>query len=81
MITPLKATRLAADLPTETLARAVGVRSQTINRVENAKARASLELADKIAKHFANKISREQILYPADFMVALPVKIRRSKAA
>jgi DNA-binding XRE family transcriptional regulator len=67
-VTPLKKVRVEADIPTETLARAVGVRSQTINRIENAKSKASLDLANRIAKYFGNVITRDQILYPEDYM-------------
>lgn len=68
MITPLRAARLKRGLSTAQLAIAVSVSSPTINRIENSTMRASPELADRIAKYFNNAVTRDQILFPEDYI-------------
>ena len=81
MLTPLKAIRTARKLACADLAQAVGVRQPTINRIENGRCNASLELADRIAKYFKNAITRDQILYPRDYAAASPSSRTRAPRA
>jgi DNA-binding XRE family transcriptional regulator len=75
MNTPLKVERERRGISADELARAVSVRQPTINRIENGKKRPSPDLANRIAKYFANAVTRDQILFPEDYTVAdLPPK-------
>ena len=75
MITPLRAERTKRGISTAALALAVGVQSPTINRIENGKMVASPDLANRIAKYFDNAVTRDQILFPEDYVISdLPPK-------
>jgi transcriptional regulator with XRE-family HTH domain len=75
MVTPLKAERLKRGITTEVLAAAVKVKQPTISRIENGTRRSSPELADRLAKFFDNAITRDQILFPEDYVESeLPPK-------
>lgn len=47
--------------------RAVGVDPGNLSRLENGKQKASVEVAEKLAKHFAGGITEMEILYPERF--------------
>jgi transcriptional regulator with XRE-family HTH domain len=85
MVTHLRAERTKRGISTAQLAIAVGVSSPTINRIENRKMRASPELAERIAKFFDNAVTRDQILFPADYVESelpqkkpLPQRLRKA---
>lgn len=65
---PLRTVRTAQGISTDDLALAMGVKPPTINRIENARFRPSPDLANRIAKYFGNKVTRDQILFPEDYM-------------
>ncbi len=67
MSTPLKALRLARNQTLHDTATAVGTDTGNLSRIENAKQRASPELAEKLAKHYGYAITEIQILYPERF--------------
>jgi transcriptional regulator with XRE-family HTH domain len=67
MATPLKLERVRRGWSTEKVASAVGVKLPTINRIENGKKRPSPELANRLAQHFENTVTRDQILFPEDY--------------
>lgn len=68
MPTPLKVERKRRGMTLEDLATAVGVKQPTICRIENASRKASPELADRIAKFLDNAVTRDQILFPKDYV-------------
>lgn len=70
--TPLKMAREKRGITPQQLAAEVGVTQPTINRIENGKKRASLDLADRLSKFFGGTVTRDQILFPADY--AKPIK-------
>jgi transcriptional regulator with XRE-family HTH domain len=75
MNTPLRNTRLARGESTYKVADAVGVDQSQYSRVESGKRRPSPDLANRIAKYFGNAVTRDQILFPEDYIVAdLPPK-------
>ena len=69
MKTPLKIERMKRKMTGETLAQAVGVTQSYIARLENGTSRPSLEVANRLAKFFGNAVTRDQILYPEDYVV------------
>ena len=73
MDTPLKRMREEKGLSAEAVAVAVGVSQAAVSRVENGKAKASPALADRLAKYFGNAMTRDQILYPEDY-VGVPIR-------
>jgi transcriptional regulator with XRE-family HTH domain len=82
MSTPLRVEREKRGMTTEELAIAVGVRQPTISRVESGRSRPSPELADRLAKYFGNAVTRDQILFPEDYVEAAPpMKPIRSRLA
>jgi hypothetical protein len=44
------------------------VKQPTITRIENGIRRTRPELAERIAKFFDNAVTRDQILFPADYV-------------
>ncbi len=66
--TPLKTERKKRGISTKDLAAAVGVQPPTINRIENGRMNPSLDLANRLAKHFGNAVTRDQILFPEDYV-------------
>jgi transcriptional regulator with XRE-family HTH domain len=68
MVTPLKSERINRGLSAAKLATAVGVQAPSISRLENGKMKASPDLANRIAKYFDNAITRDQILFPEDYV-------------
>lgn len=70
MVTPLKRAREKKGMSAEELALEVGVSQAAISRVENGKAQASPRLADRLEKYFGREITRDQILYPEDYIDA-----------
>jgi DNA-binding XRE family transcriptional regulator len=79
MSTPLKLARLKIGVTADGLARAVGVNQSTIARIENGKKRPSPELANRIALHFGNAITRDQILFPEDYMEKTKKPVRSAR--
>lgn len=67
MNTPLKALRISRSQTLHDTATAVGTDTGNLSRIENAKQRASPELAERLAKHFGYAITEIQILYPERF--------------
>lgn len=75
MNTPLRKVRKKTGESTYVVAAAVGVNQSQYSRVESGKRRPSPDLADRIAKHFNNEVTRDQILFPEDYIVEeLPPK-------
>jgi len=68
MVTPLKTERLRRKVTVATLASAVGVQRPTISRIENGRMRASPPLANKIAQFFDQAVTRDQVLFPEDYV-------------
>ena len=68
MTTPLRIEREKNELTTREVARALGVNQSQYSRVENGKRRPSPDLANRLAKYFRNKVTRDQILFPEDYM-------------
>ena len=65
--TPLKLHRVSCGLSSRQLANAVNIDQSQLNRIENGKASASLDLTNRIAKFFNNAVTRDQILFPEDY--------------
>lgn len=72
MNTPLKIERMKRKMSGEELGRAVGITQSYIARLENGKSHPSLEVANRLAKFLDNAVTRDQILYPEDYMKAEP---------
>lgn len=67
MKTPLKVLRESRRQTLQQVAESVGTDAGNLSRIENARQRASLELAEKLARHFDGELSEMQILYPSRF--------------
>jgi transcriptional regulator with XRE-family HTH domain len=67
MITPLKTHREKLKLTSRSVALELGITPSHYRRVEIGETAASPELANRLAKHFGNAITRDQILYPEDY--------------
>lgn len=74
MRTPLKIERERRGLSAESLARAVGVKQPTINRIENGRKRPSPDLANRLAIYLEGAVSRDQIIFPEDYPAEVPKK-------
>lgn len=72
MKTPLRQIRERRGQTIVQVGDAVGLDCGNLSRIENCKQKASLELAEKLAKHFEYAISELEILYPERFMAAFP---------
>jgi len=70
MNSPLKNTRLKRGQTLDKVAVAVGTATGNLSRIENAKQRASPELAEKLVKHFGYALTEIEIIYPERFMTA-----------
>jgi len=87
MITPLRAERQKRGISTNTVAIAVGVQAPTVNRIENGKMVPSPDLANRLAKYFDNAVTRDQILFPEDYVAddqpspKRPIRSRLAKAS
>jgi len=66
-MTPLKIERLRRQLSQMAVAEAVGITQSHFAKLEKAKVSASPEVANRIALHFGNAVTRDQILYPEDY--------------
>lgn len=66
--TPLHIVRSKRGHSTREVAEAVGVNQSQYSRVESGKRRPSPDLANRIAKHFGNEVTRDQILFPEDYL-------------
>ena len=64
MKTPLRRVREKKGQTIVEVCRAVGADPGNLSRIENGKQKASTELAEKLAKHFAPDITELEILYP-----------------
>jgi transcriptional regulator with XRE-family HTH domain len=85
MTTPLRKARQKTGESTYTVAAAVCVNQSQYSRVESGKRRPSPDLADRIAKYFGNAVTRDQILFPEDYLAEdlppkkpLPQHLRRA---
>jgi transcriptional regulator with XRE-family HTH domain len=67
MKSPLRRVREAKGQTIVEVCRAVGTDPGNLSRIENGKQRASTEVAEKLAKHFAGDITEMEILYPERF--------------
>ena len=67
MQTPLKTYREKQKLVSRHVALQLGITPSHYRRVEIGETPASPELANKIAKHFGNAVTRDQILFPEDY--------------
>lgn len=68
MTTPLRCVREKRKESTRTVAEAVGVNQSQYSRVESGKRRPSPDLANRLAKYFGNAVTRDQILFPEDYV-------------
>lgn len=68
---PLTKARKERGLSCEKVAKALNINKGNYWRIENQMERgvcgASPEMADRIAKHFGNSVTRDQILFPKDY--------------
>jgi transcriptional regulator with XRE-family HTH domain len=78
MNTPLKKHREKQGLTSREVAVALQIEPSHYRRVEIGEATPSAKLANSIAKHFGNAVTRDQILFPADYEEAPPRKQIRS---
>lgn len=69
-MTPLRAERERRGLTASFVAEAVGATQSHYSKVEKALNAASPDLANRLAKFFGNAVTRDQILYPEDYMDA-----------
>jgi transcriptional regulator with XRE-family HTH domain len=70
MHSPLKNARLKRSQTLDEVASAVSTDSGNLSRIENAKQRASPELAEKLVKHFGFALTEIEIIYPERFLTA-----------
>jgi transcriptional regulator with XRE-family HTH domain len=74
MITPLKTYREKQKTPSRHVAIELNITPSHYRRVEIGETKASPELANRIAKYFGQAVTRDQILYPEDYMEQPPPK-------
>lgn len=77
MTTPLKAHREGNKMTSRQVALDLGITPSHYRRVEIGETAASPELANRLAKYFGNAITRDQILYPQDY-VDTPIRVSRA---
>ena len=65
--TPLRALRRSLKLSLQRVADSVQTDTGNLSRIENAKQKASPELAERLAKYFGYAVNEIQILYPERF--------------
>lgn len=68
MATPLQKAREKLAVSTYVVAAAVGVNQSQYYRVESGQRRASPDLARRIEKYFGNAVTRDQILFPEEYI-------------
>lgn len=68
MDTPLKQARLGRGLKQSEVAEAVGIGTSQFCRIERCTSGASREIATKLAAFFGPELTREQILYPEEYV-------------
>lgn len=68
MDTPLRKIRLNKRQSLNRVARETQIDPGNLSRIERGLARASLEVAERLAKYYGGDISELQILYPERFM-------------
>jgi len=82
MNTPLKEIRKKLGKKLIDVSHAVGTDTGNLSRIENGKQKASLDLAERIATHYENKITELQILYPERYLKKEKSPVpRKQKAA
>ncbi len=69
-MTPLRKERERRNLAATDVAAAIGIDQSHYSKIENCKVIPSPTVADRIAKHFGNAVTRDQILFPHDYMPA-----------
>ena len=74
-MTPLRKIRHAREESIHQVAEAVGTNAGNLSRIENAKQKASPELAERLAKYFGYAVTEIQILYPERFSTVEVVEI------
>ncbi len=68
MQTPLRKIRLDEQLTISEVASAINCDVGNLSRLERGAQAASLEIAEKLAKFYGEKITEMQILYPKRYM-------------
>ncbi|CAG9414503.1 helix-turn-helix domain-containing protein [Providencia alcalifaciens] len=68
MQTPLRKIRLEKKLTISEVANAINCDVGNLSRLERGTQAASLELAERLAKFYGDKITEMQILYPKRYM-------------
>lgn len=68
MNTPLKVERIKREMTGESLAKAVGLTQSYITKLENGTQRPSPGIASRIALYLGNAVTRDQILFPEDYV-------------
>lgn len=77
-MTPLRTERERRGLTASAVAAAVGATQSHYSKVEKSLAQASPDLANRLAKYFGNAVTRDQILYPEDYVDTIPSKAAHS---
>lgn len=72
MKSPLRQVREAKGQTIVEVCHAAGIDPGNLSRIENGKQKPSIEIAEKLAKHFDGEISEMQILYPGRFVAEPP---------
>jgi len=67
-VTPLRTIRVASGQTQGDVCRALAMDQGQYSRIERGVSTPSPELADRMAKHFGNAVTRDQILFPYDYM-------------
>lgn len=80
-MTPLMRYREGRGVSQRSIAVALNVDPKHYRNVERGESHPSIDLADRIAKHFGNAVTRDQILYPADYPAPSEVPVKLKKAA
>ncbi|CAG9415074.1 hypothetical protein NVI2019_PEGOAJLN_01186 [Providencia alcalifaciens] len=68
MQTPLRKIRLEKKLTISEVANAINCDVGNLSRLERGTQAASLELAERLARFYGDKITERQILYPKRYM-------------
>jgi transcriptional regulator with XRE-family HTH domain len=67
-VSPIRQVRKQRGQTIEQVAAAVGTDAGNMSRIERLMQRPSLEMAEKLAKHFGYAITEMEILYPKRFI-------------
>jgi transcriptional regulator with XRE-family HTH domain len=85
MLTPLKLHREKQNLVSREVALALKITPSHYRRIEIGETRASPAVANRIAKYFGNAVTRDQILFPEDYVESdlppkkpLPQRLRKA---